>query len=476
MTTEALAVPGENVAPDVAASASVGSAIGTEEVSTGLALGWSSGATCSSLAINVVGILLLPFMTSRLGMAAATAGAIISLNKFLGIGFDPLFGFLSDRTRTSLGRRRPYLLLGSVLIAVSLVALFLPPELSSPSFAMIYFGIALTIFGAGYAAFRVPYLTMSAEMTTSSYVRARMISFKVVAISLGSLLGLSLAPGLVDHFGSDRASYGKAAIVLAACSLAAGLICFISTRRARFALRIEHSRSSLLANLRSLLANAPLAAIVGSKFIVAVGITFQFSCVAYFVTLVTHQRVAVVSLYFLIQTVISVVTQPFWLGLVRSRGKRLTFCLASLIYVVGNLGWLGVAATGSTPLLVVTALVVGVAGGGTQLTIEAMLPDVMSLDAARTGLRREGVIAALFSVAEKLSSGIAIVMLGGFLSLAGFIHSTHDVAQPASARDAIVLSISVIPSLAVLISCLLIYRWGLRDPRVSESLRSEPLP
>lgn len=468
MTTEALPLAAEE--PSAAVTP------GRDEVSTSLALGWSTGATCSSLAINVVGVLLLPFMTSRLGMAAGAAGVIISLNKFLGIGFDPLFGFLSDRTRSSLGRRRPYLLFGSVLIAASLLALFLPPEIPGPGFAMLYFGAALTAFGAGYAAFRVPYLTMSAEMTKSPYVRARMISFKVVAISVGSLLGLSLAPGLVDLFGSDRASYGKAAAVLAGCSLASGLICFVSTRRARFALRIEHVRSSLLANLHSLLANAPLAAIVGSKFIVAVGITFQYSCVAYFVTLVTHQRVAVVSLYFLIQTVMSVLTQPFWLRLVRVRGKRLTFCFSSLIYVLGNLGWLGVAATGSTTLLVMTALVVGVAGGGTQLTIEAMLPDVMSLDSARTGLRREGVIAALFSVAEKLSSGIAIVMLGAFLSLAGFVHSTHDVAQPASAREAIVLSISVIPSLAVFISGLLIYRWGLREPSLREPFQNEQRP
>jgi Na+/melibiose symporter-like transporter len=433
------------------------------QVSTRLALGWSTGAVCSSLAINVVGVLLLPFMTSRLGIAAGTAGLIISANKFVGLGFDPLFGYLSDRTRSALGRRRPWLLLGTALIVVSLVMLFRPPEFPTTAVMLVWFGVGMLLFSAGYAAFRVPYLTMSAEMTTSRYVRARLISFKVVAISVGTLLGLSLAPALVDAFGNDRASYGESILVLAVCALASGLTCFASTASARYALRIERPAIGLRAQARSLAANAPLAALVGTKFIVAIGVTFQYSCVAYFVTLVAHQRVAVVSLYFLIGTIVTVASQPFWLRVVRARGKRFTFCVASATYVLGNLGWLAVGASASVSALVVTALIVGLAGGGTQLTTEAMLPDVMSLDEARTGLRREGTIAALFSVAEKLSSGIAIALLGGFLSLAGFVHSTHDVVQPQSARTAIALAISVIPSAAVLVAVCLIFRWGLRD-------------
>jgi GPH family glycoside/pentoside/hexuronide:cation symporter len=353
--------------------------------------------------------------------------------------------------------------------------LFRPPELSPGSVTLVWYAVGLTLFGAGYAAFRVPYLTMSAEMTASTFVRARLISFKVVAISVGTLLGLSLAPALVDFFGNDRASYGRTILVIAGCVLVTGVACFASTRRARFAARLERPSIGLAAQLRSLASNAPLAALVGSKFIVAVGITFQYSCVAYFVTLVAHQRVALVSLYFLIATVLTVLSQPLWLRVVRARGKRFTFCLSAATYVLGNLGWLGVGASGSVAVLVATALVVGVAGGGTQLTTEAMLPDVMSLDVARTGLRREGTIAALFSVAEKLSSGIAIALLGGFLALSGFVHSTHDVAQPESARTAIGLAISVIPSAAVLVSAVLIFCWGLRDaPR--SAMRAQTAP
>ncbi len=434
------------------------------DISNGLAIGWSAGALCTSLSINLVGNLLMPFLTSRLGMSPSLAGGLISINKFLGLGLDPAVGALSDRTRSRMGRRRPWVLAGAILLPLSLVVLFAPPTwIETARQQSIYFTMAILLFGAAYSVFRIPYLTMSAEMTSDSFVRARMISFKIIAISAGSLIGSSLFPVLIDLFGDDRAAYGKAAAVVALFALAAGLLCTIATRTARFTQRQKEAQGSALANLRSFLGNRPFAALIGAKLAFFFGNTFKGSCAAYFVIFVMKERVSILGLYYALITVLNVLSQPMWLRLVRTRGKRITFVISTGAYAAVNLGWLWLAHAPSLVGLIIISMLLGVTGGGTMLALEATLPDLMEMDSRKTGLRREGAFAAVFSLMEKLTSAVAIAIVGVFLQASGFINSTHDVVQPPGVIAAICMAMSVIPSAAAVVAVGMIQLWGLRD-------------
>jgi GPH family glycoside/pentoside/hexuronide:cation symporter len=412
---------------------------GESDLPTGLLLGWSAGALTSSMSINAFGFFLLPFMTSRLDIAATLAGGIIAINKLLGLGLDPLVGWLSDRTTGRLGRRRPYILAGSVLLPASLMLLFAPPLFIDTTLRQtVYFTAAVLLFGVSYSVLRIPFLTMSAEMTSDRLTRSRMIAFKILAISVGTLVGMSLAPALLDWFGGDRASYGKMAAVLSGVALAAGLTCFFTTQKARFATRVV---------------------LTGRNF----GVTFQASCSIYFVVFVMGKSVGLLAPYYLVLTLATLASQPFWLWFVRRYGKRITFIAATILYAFAILGWLWVAKMPELWPLFITGAAVGVAGGGGTLSLESTLPDIMELDTRRTGLRREGIFASVFSLVEKLISAVGIVCLGVFLDHEGFIHSTHDVSQPHTAIFAIAVSMSVVPCVTAILSVLVIQRWGLRD-------------
>lgn len=439
-------------------------AVNGVEISNRLAVGWSAGALCTSLSINLVGHLLMPFLTSRLGMSPSLAGGLISINKFLGLGLDPAVGALSDRTRSRMGRRRPWVLAGAILLPLSLVVLFMPPNwIDSVREQSLYFTFAILLFGAAYSVFRIPYLTMSAEMTTDSFVRARMISFKIIAISAGSLIGSSLFPVLIDVFGDDRAAYGKAAVVVAAIALATGLLCALSTAKARFTVRPKENNGSAWANLKSFLGNRPFAALIGARLAFFFGNTFKGTCAAYFIIFVMEERVSILGLYYMIITLLTVFGQPLWLRLVRAKGKRVTFVVSTGAYAIVNLGWLWLAHSPSMAGLIAISVLLGVTTGGIMLALESTLPDLMALDARQTGLRREGAFAAVFSLMEKLTSAVAIAVVGVFLQSSGFINSTQNVTQPASVIAAICLAMSVIPSAAAAVSVVLMHIWGLRD-------------
>ena len=77
--------------------------------------GWGIGTLTVSLMFQANGLLLLVYLTDFVNMPAATAGLLIGLSKIYDAVTDPVMGRISDRTKTAWGKRRPYVLLGTLL-------------------------------------------------------------------------------------------------------------------------------------------------------------------------------------------------------------------------------------------------------------------------------------------------------------------------------------------------------------------------
>ena len=86
--------------------------------------GWGIGTLTVSLMFQANGLLLLVYLTDFVNMNATTAGLLIGLSKIYDAVTDPVMGRISDRTKTSWGKRRPYVLLGTIMCALSFILLF----------------------------------------------------------------------------------------------------------------------------------------------------------------------------------------------------------------------------------------------------------------------------------------------------------------------------------------------------------------
>ena len=144
-------------------------------------------------------------------------------------------GVISDRTSSRWGRRRPYLLLGGLLAALSVVGLFSVHTVSfapTPAWVLAMLLLAAT----AYTIFNVPYMSMPAEMVQEPYERSKLMSFRVAWISVGTFVGIALAPRLVAHARdtlgmAETDAFGMMSFITAAIILVS-VACFVTTRDA----------------------------------------------------------------------------------------------------------------------------------------------------------------------------------------------------------------------------------------------------
>ena len=102
-------------------------AAGTDSLSPGIRRTYAMGGLSSGTFGTVPGLLLLPYLTDRLGLAAGIAGLIVFLPKAWDFFMNPIAGRISDRSTSPKGRRRPFVLWGGLALAVAFAAIFAGP-------------------------------------------------------------------------------------------------------------------------------------------------------------------------------------------------------------------------------------------------------------------------------------------------------------------------------------------------------------
>src|SRR3954452_25397447 len=101
----------------------------TDRLPRRVRVGYGSGSVATGAFGTVPGLMLLPFLTDSLGIAALTAGFIVFLPKAWDVILNPIAGRISDRTVDPRGPRRPWLLRAGLALAACFALLFAAPEM-----------------------------------------------------------------------------------------------------------------------------------------------------------------------------------------------------------------------------------------------------------------------------------------------------------------------------------------------------------
>jgi glycoside/pentoside/hexuronide:cation symporter, GPH family len=425
-----------------------------------MALSWGVGTLLPSILFNTTAFLLLRFLTDYVGVAAGTAGLLIMFAKLYDMAANPLMGSLSDRLAFPGGRRRPWLLVGGAIAVAGFLALFHAASAANTLAALA----ALLLYSTGYTVFNVPYMAMPAEMSGSYHERTRLMSFRVYTIAVGTFIGGALAPWLIAHFGGGLPGHRQMSAVLGALAFVAALVCFFGTAGAPATTAVSTPPLPWHARLGLLAGNRPFRLLLGTKVLQLFSLASSQATMAYFLVLVLGRSYRDLAAYSLAGSVAIFLSQPLWLALSRRFGKSRAYSHAAAAYALLTLTWLLAGANEPDWAFFARAAGMGALSGGLLLMGQSLLPDTIEFDHLRTGQRREGLLAGLYSMAEKVAGALGAATTGLMLAAFGYVASrTGNAVQPASAILGVKLCLAVIPAMAMLASCVVLARYDLDE-------------
>jgi len=150
---------------------------------------WGLGGAADNFLYNGLNVLIFPIFNIGLGVNAVLLGVLSTVPRLLDAVTDPLMGHLSDKTRTRVGRRRPYILVGSILSGALFFLLFLPSRAWSESAVVFYYLPLLIAFYLAYTVFVIPYTALGFELTRDPAARVKVLAWRNY---LGLIAGLAV--------------------------------------------------------------------------------------------------------------------------------------------------------------------------------------------------------------------------------------------------------------------------------------------
>ena len=434
-----------------------------------LAIGWSVGSLGSATLLNAIGATQLFFFVTILGMRPAIAGAIIFISKIYDLMTDPPMGLISDRTQTRWGRRRPWMFAGALISGLAFYLIYNPPAVTGNTMVAVQC-VFLLLYATGYTMFNVPYVAMPAEMTDGYHERSRLISFRVVFQSLGIVTGNILALQLIKFGGSGSQGYALMGQVIAFAITVPMLIAVFSTAKARRSER-DIEQFSLRQQIAAVTGNRPFLVLMGAKLLQLFGVASSSASILFLIKSVLGRNEGDLALKFGVPSLLATLAfMPIWLAVGRRIGKRNTWLLAVVLFVMTSLSF--ALATPLEPDLIFIArgALFGLCTGGILLMAQSMLPDTMEYDARRSGRRREGVFSGVYSAVEKLAFALAPFVIGILLETMGFDKSV--AVQNADAQFAIVFGAAVLPAIGFGLSIPVLLLYDLTQEKLQATTRA----
>jgi GPH family glycoside/pentoside/hexuronide:cation symporter len=431
--------------------------------------GYGSGSVATGAFGTVPGLMLLPFLTDSLGIAALTAGLIVLLPKAWDVVLNPIAGRISDRTVDERGPRRPWLIRAGLVLAACFALIFAAPEMATwleAAWVLVFFLAA----ASAYAFFQVPYVAMPAEITSSYDERTRLMTWRVAILAFTIMLAGATAPVIRDAVGG-RAGYRVMGVAMAAVIVIGVVSAYVGTRNAPVG-RVHPGPGSLRDQLRIVAGARDFRLLLTTYVVQALATGCMLAGVDYLAEDVLNRKGATTVLFVCFVGPALLLT-PAWAALGRRLGKKSGYFLSSAVLALGAFLAAGAQSAPAGVVFGAVALV-GVGYAGCQVFPLAMLPDAAAVDARRTGSSRVGVYTGVWTAAETFGLALGPGLFALVLALGGYVSSTDgDVAQSETTVAAITYGFSVLPAMLVLVSLWFLSRYTLdaREVAMAEEVR-----
>jgi Na+/melibiose symporter-like transporter len=358
-----------------------------------------------------IAIWLIPHYSGVLGVSLGAVGTMLMLARISDVITDPLIGEASDRYRSPIGRRKPWILAGTPIMMLGIYQLFVPAE----GVGALYLLFWLTVMMLGSTMISLPYGAWGAELSSDYHQRSRVTATREFYV-LGGLLVAAFVPFLVETFGERKSGPVLEALAWTIVLSLPACVALVLWRVAEPP-ATGRDKIPLREGLRYMVGNGPLARILAIILLVTFGEAFRNALSLFFMRDVVG--ITGIGTAYLVYFGTGLAAVPLWLRLGRQIGKHRAFAVTMAAVSVVSVAMVFLREGDYWPFMALF-LVKGFCFGGLQFLPLAMLADVVDVDSVQSGGRRAGALFALSSMTGKLATAFGSGVSVNLVALAGF--------------------------------------------------------
>lgn len=442
-------------------------------------VGYGSGDIAGNVVYAFLSSFVMIYLTDTVGLNSGIVGTLIAVSKLLDGVTDVFFGTLIDKTKSKMGKARPWMLWAYIGCALTLVAIFAVPVEMGEFAQYAWFFIAYTLLNAVfYTANNIAYSALTALVTKNSKERVQMGSYRFIFAFSTSLLIQSVTVGAVAALGGGAEGWRMIAIIYAIIGLLVNTLSVLSVKElSEKELNEDHNNAentmekyTLWEAFRLLVANKYYMMICG------IYILQQIYCAMinigiYFMTyvLLNENLFGVFSWAVNIPLIIALIFTPTlvakWKGMYKLNlvGYIIATAGRALVVVAGYMG--------SVPLMLLFTAIAALGQGPWQGDMNAVIAACSEYTYLTKKKRVDGTMYSCTSLGVKLGGGLGTAIAGWMLAFGGYDGTA--AVQSASCIDMMYLMYLWIPVIIDLMITIILSKLNVEqeNKRIREQRR-----
>lgn len=446
-----------------------------DRVGKGKKVAYGMGAVAENAMQNGVTNMANPFFNVALNVAPSLLGIAVMLFRIWDAITDPVMGWISDRTQSRFGRRRPYIICGAIAGGLLFALMWWCPRGMSTNFYFAWYMIVSILFYTAFTVFGVPYVALGYELSPDYHERTRIMSYRtwfqsIAGLCIQWLFWLTQR----DCFGDTVDGMRWVGIGFGALMIAMGVApgVFLKERALTLEEQTANRKGNGFKSVLSVFKVKPFIYVLGALVTAVSGIflviIFGFYINVYYIFDGDLKAASTVlgaagSAYHLC----CMASIPLIAWTSTKLGKKASLQIFLLIAIIGNIikWW---TFTPENPWLQLVSTVLRAPGLSAVWTLLAsMTADVTDWDELENGTRREGAFGAFYGWTMKLGFAICFFVAGLILEWTGF-DAALGGAQPPETLKSMLWLYTVVPAVGLVGTMLFVWRFPITEKTAFE--------
>lgn len=417
-------------------------------------------------AFVVIGTFFTVFLTKALGMPPALAGTIPLIGKIWDAVTDPVMGNVTDRTQSRFGSKRFYILIGSIVSAITFILMWVPLPRADMGLKYIFYVLMYMLFSTGFTIVMVPYNALLPDMVDDYTARSRFTSVRMAFSAFGNIIAALLSTLIITD-NTDYSRYLIVAFIFGAIFCIAILLTFFGTWEKQKPVMKISLKESFIQSFTAYKSRSFRLFI--AIFIFGQAATdFVTGLAVYYVDEVLNAYGGGRFTYLMGVILISQFIGMLLFNPIMARtNKKMPILIGFPVRILATLAMLFFSHEGAnfTVILGLT-FIIGLGMAGSSTTIYAILADMADVDELITSINRPGTCSGMATFIRKICAGLSTFIIGVMLSMVGY----DETIASAGARQAAATQtgIAYIYIFAPIVLCLITLFFTARFPMRKE--------